>query len=104
MQAEAHPLRQFVREAEAGVRKGRTESEILLYLKPLLERLLKDSSTLSDELFKPRIDRFSMNLLYMPEDEAFSIIGGVWQPGQTTPIHDHLTWALIGVYSGEETE
>jgi 3-mercaptopropionate dioxygenase len=45
-----------------------------------------------------------MNLLQMPEDEAYSIIGGVWHPGQTTPIHDHLTWALIGVYEGEERE
>lgn len=40
----------------------------------------------------------------MPRDEAYSIIGGVWHPGQTTPIHDHLTWALIGVYEGEERE
>ncbi len=86
------------------MRRGRTESEILLHLKPLLDRLLKDSRSLPEELFKPRTDRFAMNLLYMPEDEAFSIIGGVWQPGQTTPIHDHLTWALIGVYDGEETE
>ncbi len=104
MQTEAYSLRQFARDAEAGVRRGRTESEILLHLKPLLDRLLKDSRSLPEELFKPRTDRFAMNLLYMPEDEAFSIIGGVWQPGQTTPIHDHLTWALIGVYDGEETE
>jgi 3-mercaptopropionate dioxygenase len=45
-----------------------------------------------------------MNLLQMPNDEAYSIIGGVWHPGQTTPIHDHLTWAMIGVYEGEERE
>jgi predicted metal-dependent enzyme (double-stranded beta helix superfamily) len=45
-----------------------------------------------------------MNLIHMPEDKVFSIVGGVWQPGQTTPIHDHLTWALIGVYGGEERE
>ncbi len=45
-----------------------------------------------------------MNMIHMPRDEMFSIIGGVWHPGQTTPIHDHLTWALIGVYDGEERE
>jgi predicted metal-dependent enzyme (double-stranded beta helix superfamily) len=45
-----------------------------------------------------------MNLIHMPRDERFSIVGGVWYPGQTTPIHDHLTWALIGVYDGEERE
>ena len=104
MRTGAYSLRQFARDAEAGVRTNETESETLLNLRPLLEGLLKDSESLSDELFRPRSDRFAMNLLYMPEDEAFSIIGGVWQPGQTTPIHDHLTWALIGVYDGEEME
>jgi predicted metal-dependent enzyme (double-stranded beta helix superfamily) len=43
-----------------------------------------------------------MNLIHIPRDEMFSIIGGVWHPGQTTPTHDHLTWALIGVHDGEE--
>ena len=45
-----------------------------------------------------------MNLLHMPLDKAYSIVGGVWKPGQTAPIHDHLTWALIGVCSGQEHE
>lgn len=45
-----------------------------------------------------------MNLLHMPEDQSLSIIAAVWLPGQTTPIHDHLTWALVGVYEGEERE
>ncbi len=45
-----------------------------------------------------------MNLLHLPADKGYSIIGGVWRPEQTTPIHDHLTWALIGVYEGEESE
>jgi len=45
-----------------------------------------------------------MNLIYMPQDKVFSIVGGVWNPGQTTPIHDHLTWALVGVYRNEERE
>lgn len=45
-----------------------------------------------------------MNLLHLPKDECFSVIGAVWKPRQTTPIHDHLTWALIGVYDGEERQ
>ncbi len=43
-----------------------------------------------------------MNLIYLPQDKAFSVIGRVSTPGQTTPIHDHLTWALIGVYDGRK--
>ena len=96
-------LKDFIRESEAVVRKYSTESEMMLHINPLLEKLLASKSVPSEAL-KPRKDRFAMNLLHMPEDRIFSIIGGVWQPHQTTPIHDHLTWALIGVYAGQERE
>ena len=94
----------FNREVDSVVREYSSESQILLRLKPLLEKLINSPGALQKAAFKPREDRFAMNLLNMPEDEAYSIIGGVWRPGQSTPIHDHLTWALIGVYEGEERE
>src|SRR6266480_4056000 len=86
------------------IREYSSESETLLHLKPVLEKLVSSPASVPAKAFTPRKDRFAMNLLQMPEDEAYSIIGGVWYPGQTTPIHDHLTWALIGVYEGEERE
>lgn len=99
-----YSLEQFTRDTDSVVRKYSTESEILRRLRPLLERLLANPNSVPPEAFKPRQDRFAFNLIYMPKDKAFSVIGGVWQSGQTTPIHDHLTWALIGVYEGEERE
>ena len=101
--SDQYSIRQSINEAEDIVRAGKSESEILRQLKPLLEKLLANPS-LPDEAFTPRRDRFAMNLIHMPKDKIFSVIGGVWNPGQTTPIHDHLTWALIGVYRGEERE
>ena len=97
-------LQQFNQNVDAVVRKYSSESEVLLHLRPLLEQLISSPSSIPGEAFTPRKDRFAMNLLHMPQDESFSIIGGVWHPGQTTPIHDHLTWAVIGVYEGEERE
>ncbi len=101
--SEQYSIKQSINEAEDIVRAGKSESETLRQLKPLLEKLLANPN-LPDEAFTPRRDRFAMNLIHMPEDKIFSVIGGVWNPGQTTPIHDHLTWALIGVYRGEERE
>ena len=103
-QSEEYTLKQLSNDVDTIIRKYRSESEILLNLKPLLEKIISTTHSVPSEAFTPRKDRFAMNLLHMPEDEAFSIIGGVWHPGQTTPIHDHLTWALIGVYDGEERE
>jgi predicted metal-dependent enzyme (double-stranded beta helix superfamily) len=96
-------LKEFIAESEHIIRGYTAESDVMGRIKSLLEKLLSNPS-LPVEAFAPRKDRFAMNLLYMPRDEVYSIVGGVWQPGQTTPIHDHLTWALIGVYSGEERE
>jgi 3-mercaptopropionate dioxygenase len=97
-------LEEFSQDVDAVVRKYSSESEILLHLKTSLEKLITKQGSLPAEAFAPRKDRFAMNLLHMPPDKAFSVIGGVWHRGQTTPIHDHLTWALIGVYDGEERE
>ena len=41
--------------------------------------------------------------MYQP-DGAFSVLGLVWRPGQTTRIHDHITWCVVGVLSGVEHE
>ncbi|MFB9238796.1 hypothetical protein ACFFWC_25250 [Plantactinospora siamensis] len=51
-----------------------------------------------------RPDRVAGHLLHAEPDGAFSILGLVWRPGQTTRIHDHLTWCVVGVLSGVEHE
>ncbi len=96
-------LQSFIADARSIVSRNDDEVQVLRQLRPRLERLVSGDSV-PKAAFKPRSDRFAMNLIYMPEDKAFSVIGGVWTPGQTTPIHDHLTWALIGVYDGQERE
>src|SRR4029077_18171041 len=104
MQTGQYYTSQFARVVDICVRKYPTESEVLRQIKPLLEKLIQAPGSVPAEAFTPRKDRFAMNLIHMQMDHMVSIIGGVWHPGQTAPIHDHLTWALIGVYDGEERE
>ena len=33
-----------------------------------------------------------------------SVVALVWLPGQSTPIHDHVSWCVVGVYAGRERE
>lgn len=40
--------------------------------------------------------------LYRDPEARFSIVSFVWGPGQSTPIHDHTVWGLIGVLRGSE--
>ncbi len=102
--ARVYSLDGFAQEAETIVRTARSESNLLRELRPAMVRLLRTPGSVPPEAFTPREDRFANNLLYRPKDRAFSIMGGNWAPGQTTPIHDHLTWAIVGVYAGEERE
>ncbi|GAA4872547.1 cysteine dioxygenase family protein [Actinomycetospora straminea] len=48
--------------------------------------------------------RYRQHLLHVADDGAFSLVALVWLPGQTTPIHDHLSWCVVGVHAGEEHE
>ena len=44
------------------------------------------------------------HLLHAEPDGTFSILGLVWRPGQSTRIHDHITWCVVGVLAGTEHE
>lgn len=37
-------------------------------------------------------------------EATFSVKAVVWQPGQITPIHDHVAWCAFGVLQGIEYE
>jgi predicted metal-dependent enzyme (double-stranded beta helix superfamily) len=43
-------------------------------------------------------------VLHAEPDGTFSILGLVWRPGQSTRIHDHITWCVVGVLQGVEHE
>jgi len=47
-------------------------------------------------------DDYIAHTLYVEPDGSFSIIAVIWRPGQTTRIHDHVTWCALGVIQGVE--
>jgi 3-mercaptopropionate dioxygenase len=49
-------------------------------------------------------DRPVGHVLHAEPDGTFSILGLVWRPGQSTRIHDHITWCVVGVLAGTEYE
>lgn len=44
------------------------------------------------------------HLLHAEPDGSFSVTAVIWRPGQTTAIHDHITWCVVGVLQGVEHE
>ncbi len=69
-----------------------------------LRPLLRDADWLDEGDRQPWDDRYRQHLLYVAPDGGFSVVSLVWKPGQKTPIHDHVSWCVVGVYQREERE
>lgn len=69
-------------------------------LVPFLGRdeLLTEAQMEADE------DGYMQHVLHVEPDGSFSVVSLVWLPEQRTPIHDHVSWCVVGVHMGEETE
>ena len=47
---------------------------------------------------------YQCHVLHVETDGSFSVVALVWRPGQAAPVHDHVTWCVIGVIQGAEHE
>src|SRR5829696_116975 len=82
------------------------------------ERLTHDPHAIADRLREllavdgwleprhqlPGRDTYRQHLLHVSPSRRLSIVALVWLPGQRTPIHDHVSWCVVGVYEGRERE
>ena len=94
------PLREFVRAMAQLVRATDDEEPIVTRGARLLEALVARDSWLPEEYARPDPSRYLQYLLHCDSEERFSVVSFVWGPGQSTPIHDHRVWGLVGVLRG----
>jgi predicted metal-dependent enzyme (double-stranded beta helix superfamily) len=80
------------------------ESDLLHRGTTLLKWLITTDDWLPERFAQPSADSYRQYLLHADGAERFSVVSFVWGPGQTTPIHDHTTWGLIGMLRGAEVE
>ena len=69
-----------------------------------LELSLRDPNLLTADQYEAGPDGYKQHILHVENDGRFSIVTLVWLPGQSTAVHDHVSWCATGVYHGEETE
>ena len=69
-----------------------------------LGALLAHDGWLAPEHRVPDEERYRQHLLHVSPCRRLSIVALVWLPGQRTPIHDHVSWCVVGVYEGRERE
>lgn len=100
-----YPFAQFTNDVDIVVRRDSQPQVVVQHVRPLLQRLLSQRDWL-DAMFRcPRPQKpYTQYLLHTPTDEAWSVVSFVWPRGSVTPIHNHGTWGVIGVYQGHESE
>ncbi|MEB3199814.1 MAG: hypothetical protein VKK62_04720 [Synechococcaceae cyanobacterium] len=96
------PLQHFVTAFKAVLQDSPTEADLLQRGGALLSELIGKDDWLPEPFRRSGSDRYRQYLLYRDPTARFSIVSFVWGPGQSTPIHDHTVWGLIGVLQGTE--
>ena len=71
-------------------------------LEPLLKRAL-DGPGWTDPQYATIVDGGRPGFAYYKNDDgSLNIYGVLFRPEHPTPTHDHVTWGIIGVYSGRQ--
>jgi len=103
-------LRKFVaiaKEIISNTTHDRTET--LNTLEPHFAALLKKQDWLPEEFAQPNHHSglgggIGQWLLYRSQDRSLTIFSLVIPPNSITPVHDHLSWGLVGLYKGRQEE
>jgi len=95
-------LRNFIQSFTQLIDYNEDEEYVFEHGEKLLSELINHDDWLPDRFSQPSPDRYQQYLLYCDPMERFSVVSFVWGPGQSTPIHDHTVWGMVGVMRGAE--
>lgn len=93
---------EFVSTMTGVIAIGAGEGEVLDVGSVALGALLAEEGWLPESHARPLEGTYAQYLLHRNDETGLTIVSFVWGPGQSTPIHDHGTWGLIGVLRGVE--
>jgi predicted metal-dependent enzyme (double-stranded beta helix superfamily) len=97
-------LDQLIAELDHAARMSASHAATVTNVSAALRPHLGRQDLLTSEQRRSDPTSYQAHLLHVPDDGAFSLVSLVWLPGQVTPIHDHLTWCVVGIHEGYEHE
>ena len=102
-------VRDFVAGVRAAIEDAGSPAQACEAIRPSFAELLADPAWLP-ERFQEGDPESGMGggigqwLLFRAEDRSLSLFSLVVPSGAQTPVHDHLAWGLVGLYSGTQDE
>lgn len=97
-------MNRFISDVRKMVREGGDEKAVTQKIATRLRSLLREPHVLDPRYTRPKPDTYVGYPVWVEPDGSFSIAAVVWNVGQVTPVHDHGTWGVIGIYQGVEHE
>ncbi|MDJ0732714.1 MAG: cupin [Nostocaceae cyanobacterium] len=103
LSANPYRLFRFLTDLEDVLHSVSDDSVRLQKIRPLVRRLLNSSEWLHYEYLEPDSETgWSVLTLYDEPDFPLTVQTVVWLPGQVSPIHNHGTWGIVAIVSGQE--
>ncbi len=107
----AYVLKDFIEDLEGIVAAETDQWKIVGAVEPLVKQLVtgEDLSWLKPEYWNPPVGKigvaagYGQYCLYRRGTEL-SVIAFCWGAGKGTPVHDHLSWGVLGFIAGGEKE
>jgi 3-mercaptopropionate dioxygenase len=98
-----YKIDRFVSDAKAVLSKADGDRErVVRELTPLVEQVLWDDG-LFDEKYRAEPENGRPRYLYhQEEDGSLQVYVVEFAPDMPTPVHDHVTWGLIGTCGGKQ--
>ena len=98
----SEPINNFSNALEFLYIQGFRGRDFMRACEPAMRRLLMEKDFLPDFAFESDDSNYARHLIFRHTDDFFSIAVMVWQPEQSTPIHDHDGhWGMLGMVSGQ---
>lgn len=94
----------FIAEVEPIVHDAPNGPRAARQVRTVLERWLSNDDLLTPAQLEPDPRCYRQHLVHADPARAFGVVALVWLPGQSTPIHDHVCWCVVGVHTGAERE
>lgn len=96
-------LYRFLTDLENILHNLKSDSQRLQAICPLVRQLLTSSEWLQGEYLEPNPETgWSVLTLYDEPDFPLTVQTVAWLPGKVSPIHNHATWGVVALISGEE--
>ena len=102
-------VRDFVAGVRAAIEDAGSPAQACEAIRPSFAALLADPAWLPERFQEGDPDSgmgggIGQWLLFRAEDRSLSLFSLVVPSGAQTPVHDHLAWGLVGLYSGTQDE